>query len=88
MRKSSPIRHIKPETICIGDVIRVTHKHKDVEKSVVGKVAKRDHYPRSTEYTTAEGVVLLEHFYATPQKVTVTLIQRNETLITLPGMEI
>lgn len=76
-RRCGQPHYIKPETICIGDVIRVTRKYKDVEISEVGKVASRQHFSHSTEYQTAEGHVLLEQFYSTPQKVTVTLLQRD-----------
>lgn len=77
MRKTQTVRYIKPETICIGDVIRVTRKHKDVEISTVGRVANRQVYNYSTDYVTADGVTLYEHVrYAPIQKVTVTLIER------------
>lgn len=84
MRNTQKPRYIKPETICIGDLIRVTRKHKDVEISVVGKVASRQHFPRSTEYQTANGYVLLEQFYSTPEKVTVTLLHREYFQTELP----
>lgn len=84
MRNIQKPRYIKPETICIGDLIRVTRKHKDVEISVVGKVASRQHFPHSTEYQTVEGYVLLEQFYTTPEKVVVTLLQREYTQTELP----
>jgi hypothetical protein len=76
MRKTQTVRYIKPETICIGDVIRVTRKFKDTEQSVVGRVADRQQHTYSTEYSTAEGVVLYEHFRFNQQKVTVTLLER------------
>ena len=62
----------------------MTRKHKDVEISVVGKVASRQHFPRSTEYQTSDGYVLLEQFYTTPEKVVVTLLQREYTQTELP----
>jgi hypothetical protein len=88
-RWSSKPRYIKPETICIGDTIRVTRKHKDAEISVVGKVAFRRVFNHSTEYQTEQEQVLLEHFRYTPQKLTVTLLDRpSDHTPTLPGMEL
>lgn len=59
MRKIQTERYIKPETICIGDTIKVTTKEMDTEVSRVGRVARRLHYNQITEYITAEGVSLL-----------------------------
>ena len=58
-------------------MIRVSRKHKDVEISIVGKVASRQQFSHSTEYQTADGYVLLEQFWSTPDKVVVTLLQRD-----------
>lgn len=82
-------RHIKPETICIGDTIRVTWKHKDVTKSNVGVVAKREVWTHSTTYLTAEGAELLTHFRYTPNNETITLLNRpSEQTPQLEGMEL
>lgn len=69
-------RYIKPETICIGDVIRVTEKKRDTTVSVVGTVAKRERGRNYTEYVTAEGVTLLETYTHDDRKYTVTLLDR------------
>lgn len=82
MRKvAKAARHIKPETIVIGDTIRVTRKHKDVTVSTVGTVADRQHYTHSTEYLTADGVTILEYFRVTDKTVTVTLLNRPSEIL-------
>lgn len=86
MRTSAPVRYIKPETICIGDVIRVTTKHKDIETSVVGRVARREVYNYSTDYITNEGVTILEHFRYTGSSATVTLLERANNVTVLEGL--
>lgn len=88
MARINEPRHIKPETICIGDTIRVTHTHKDVTKTVVGTVAERHVYNHSTDYVTAAGVTLLNHFRYTPNSHTVTLLDRPTMHVqpTLEGM--
>lgn len=83
-------RNIKPETICIGDTIRVTHTHKDVTKSVVGTVGNRNVYGHSTEYATAEGVVLYTHYRYIPDKgYSIVLLERValSTLTPLTGLD-
>lgn len=77
-RPSQSPRYIKPEVICIGDLIRVTVQNKDTEVSTVGRVARREINNYYTEYLTTDGVTLLEHMRYHPEKVVVTLLDRKE----------
>lgn len=70
-------RYIKPETICVGDVIRVTEKRQDVEVSTVGTVARRNYGTNFTEYVTEQGVTLLEVYTFDDRKIRVTLLDRQ-----------
>lgn len=77
MSRKSNVRYIKPETVSRGDVIRVTWKWRDTEKSVVGTVASIQHYTHSTEYETAEGEVLFTRWRVNPPfKLTIALLDR------------
>lgn len=78
-------RFVKPEQLCIGDTIRVTWKETDVERSVVGKLAHREHMMRSTLFTTKDGVTLFIRYGSTENAVavgseaiaTITLLDRE-----------
>jgi len=70
------VRHIKPESIQIGDTIKVDKPFQDSIVSHVGIVAKREHLGDFTEYRTVQGVILLEHNRRMPEKVKVTLLKR------------
>lgn len=73
-----PLHHIKPSSIRLQDLIRVHGKYHDTDTTKVGVVAKRSYIGGTTEYTTAQGVVLLEvHADGTMGGTTrVTLIRR------------
>ena len=79
-RTLADIRYIKPETICIGDKIKIRFSTGDMEQTRTGTVAKREHFGRNTsEVRTAEGYVLLEWFTdgtTSPPNAVVTLIHR------------
>ena len=85
MTSTNKARYIKPETICIGDLIKVTRKHKDVEISEVGRVADRQHAGRFTSYLTAEGHEIVEAIAGVPYTRKITLLDRPADR--LPGME-
>jgi hypothetical protein len=83
-RATPPVRYIKPESIQIGDTVKVSKPFQDAIVSTVGIVAKRDHVGDFTEYLTAQGVLLLEHNRRMPEKVKVTLL--NRTLDNTPAV--
>lgn len=78
-------RYVKPEQLLIGDTIRVTWKDNDVERSVVGKLAHREHMMRSTLFSTKYGVTLFVRYGSTDSAVavgseaiaTITLLDRE-----------
>lgn len=71
-------KYIRPESINLGQLIRISWKEKDVEHSVTARPAKRDHETFGTVYTTAEGVKLLTLWRAgscTPQGARITTLE-------------
>jgi len=85
---SAKVRYIRPETICIGDIIKVSWNHKDVIKSIQGEVAHREHYTHSTEYSTAEGQVLCTHWrYQKPDFRVTLILRKSDTNPALFNME-
>lgn len=73
-------KYIKPESICIGDTIIVRNEMQDSVVSYTGTVNTRHHYSHTTEYATAQGVVLLAcHADGTtaPPNCTITLVNRK-----------
>lgn len=56
---ASEFRTIKPTSIRIGDLIRVTATDAGVKRSRTGRVSKRNHWDGNTEWSTKEGGVLL-----------------------------
>lgn len=78
-------RYVKPEQLLIGDTIRVTWKDVDVERSVVGKLAHREHMMRSTLFVTKDGVTLFVRYGSADNAVavgseaiaTITLLDRE-----------
>lgn len=74
MSRATLPRHIKPETIHIGDVIRVRTETGDLERSVVGKVASRDHEGAATVYRTQGGEEILRYIRENSRSFVVTLI--------------
>ena len=83
-RKTIEPRYIKPESIHIGDTVRIVWEVDDTERTATGKVAKREHYGATTGYYTASGVEL---FMYNPGQVPfivgatikhVTLLDRSE----------
>lgn len=85
MTRTNKARYIKPETICIGDLIKVTRKFKDAEISEVGRVAYRDHEGRYTDYLTSEGYLLVQLIAGVTYPRKITLLDREADR--LPGME-
>jgi hypothetical protein len=75
-RTLPPVRFIKPDSIQIGDTIKVDKPFQDSIVSHIGIVAKREHLGDFTEYRTTQGVILLEHNRRMPEKVKITLIKR------------
>jgi hypothetical protein len=76
-RATASTRYIRPESIQIGDTIKVDKPFHDSIVSHVGIVAKREHLGDFTEYRTVKGVILLEHNRRMPEKVKVTLLKRT-----------
>lgn len=79
-------RYIKPETIHIGDTVKVTKKTKDAEVSIVGIVANRD-YEGGYRVLRTEGEVELLRWHPSineKNKATVTLLQESKTRNTMP----
>jgi len=62
MRAAPAVRYIKAETICIGDTIKVQSTDRDLLTCKFGIVARREHYPNSTDYETSAGITLLTVF--------------------------
>ena len=56
---SRPATYIKPESIRIGDTIRVEYTDRDTRRSTTGIVASREHAQEGTFWKTAGDVVLL-----------------------------
>ena len=81
-------RYIKPETIRIGDVIRVTHHDEDAEYGVKGRVMAREHATEGTFWKTATDKILLYRDRAMNTGATVTLIESAAELenVTLEGL--
>lgn len=51
-------RYIRPENICIGDTIRWTESYRDVQRSVVGVVARKEYDGEGTRYISPEHIVI------------------------------
>jgi len=74
-----PNRFIKPDSIRMGDLVRVTGKYQDVDIARTGYMVKRDHQGRTTTYYSAAGVELLSVYgdgTTSPERAKVTLITR------------
>lgn len=69
------VRYIKPETIVLDDLIRITTKRDGIETTRMGRAVTRDHEGSSTVYRTAEGGELLRYIPANSVDFTVTLIE-------------
>lgn len=81
-------RYIKPETVMIGDTLRVTRKEGDVTYSKTGTVASRAYEGAFRAYYSAEGHELLR-WRPDQTTPTVTLIHRVEqsTAVPLDGFD-
>jgi hypothetical protein len=87
MRKAPKIRTIKPETVCIGDLIKVSLPHKDTVKSVVGRVARREYESGGSVSYTAENEVLFIYHPAHKPLFKITLMHRQlADNLTLEGL--
>lgn len=54
-------RYVKPETVHIGDVIRVTVKVSDTEQTTMGRVAEREYQGSWRALKTELGVALAKY---------------------------
>lgn len=94
MRKLADPRFIRPETVEIGDTVRVTYPvNGGIEVSKVGTVASREDHGNLRIYLTAEGGHLFDWQPHTTRHVRVTLLARNppasgETLFDMPMADI
>lgn len=71
-------RYIRPETIDIGDTIRVTFpKHQGMTNSITGTVAKREEHGMRRHMLTEEGGRLLVWEPGKHENFRVTLLDRN-----------
>ena len=70
-------KYVKPETLHIGDVIRVTDQVSDTEQSIVGRVATREYQSSWRVLKTALGVELLRYNpnIVSKRKTRVTLLE-------------
>lgn len=77
MRGKPEPRFIRPETIDVGDTIRVTFKKNDgIEMSLVGTVARREDHGAMRQMITAEGGIILAWSPGEARNVRVTLLDR------------
>lgn len=76
MRAGERVRYIKPESICIGDLIKVSWAAYGVSTSRVGVVARRDVLVHTTEYRSKEDGLLVRHIRYEKPNFVVTLIAR------------
>lgn len=91
MRKLPPVRHIRPEQICIGDVLKLVWTEGDIEYTRLATVATRNHWGRHTVYETAKGmeIVSANAGHTEPEGVKITLIDRKATnQPTLDGLDV
>lgn len=58
----SKLRFIKHTSLRLNDVVRIHAKYLDLDVTRVGVVAKREHYGRTTVYTSPQGAVILQVF--------------------------
>lgn len=75
MSRMPRVRYIKPETIVLGDLIRVASKVDGVEVARLGRVEDRAHEGSATVYRTAEGGEVLRYIRENTRDMTVTLIE-------------
>lgn len=77
-------RFIKPETIVLGDMIRVSSKCDGIEFARTGIADTREHEGASTVYRTPEGGELLRWIPENARAFTVTLLQPSERRVPKP----
>lgn len=72
--------YIKPETVCIGDTIRVTYKGLPggIEESATGIAVSRQIDRQRTALLTQSGDEILSYVAGSKPPYTVTLLNRNE----------
>jgi len=72
-------RYILPETIHVGDVIRITTKRDDIERTTVGKVASREHEGAATVLRTEAGHEIIRYIHENARSFKVTLLDPAPT---------
>ena len=72
--------YIRPETVHVGDTIRVTWKVDDTERTIVGTVAYREYQGASRVLSTASEHELLRYIPGNEprNRVTVTLLHPSK----------
>lgn len=90
MRKSLAERYIQPESVSIGDTVRMYTVVGDMQISNIGVVARREHVGRATEYYTAQGNLLGVNWRDGVTKLRVTLLKPapQNAPIPLEGIEL
>lgn len=89
-RSLPPVRYIKPESIKIGDTIKVEGQYHDAVFTRTGRVAKRDQQRGLTEWLTAQGVIMVTRYDSghVDGNVKVTLLNRLDDMsVKLEGLE-
>lgn len=89
MKRPRPI-YIRPETVSIGDTIKVAVQVRDMAVARVGVVAHREIVGQSVKFTTRTGCVLLEYTPGTrdPYKITrLDVADSPQTMLEFTGLE-
>jgi len=89
MRTATKPRYIKPETICIGDVIRYATEVDDIEVAKTGYVGSREYVGQWVHILSPKGTVILIWHPAHPLPGRITLLQAaaTQTQVTLEGLD-
>lgn len=71
------VRYIKWEQLCIGDTVRISWTHGDVDKSETGTITEKDHDTASTSFYTASGYELIKVIRSYDYNRKITLLNRE-----------
>lgn len=72
-------RFVKPQTVRIGDIIRVAWKTGNVERSITGKVGAREYEYSTRVLLSDDGQELMRYGGAVEEtNVRVTMLERGE----------
>ena len=78
-RTSRLPRYVKPEQLYIGDLVRVTWETGDTERTITGRIARRDYEGGVRVFTTGDGHELFRWHPANARSFRITLLEESRT---------